>query len=158
MVAETKERMTEMVETWTDGVKSTMDAGRRSQETMFKAMGEMWKTNPDSENAYSRGERMFRDFMPFVSRNMSTMGECFDSSCKAGMEVFKTACDTTGKPEETDLYRRSRQMWDTAFGAARTNFDAFNKAGMRMMENFNEFFRAACGPECGSRPTPKATK
>lgn len=158
MVAETREKMTEMFENWTDNVRATFDAGRRSQETVFKAVSEMYRAQPEFDGVISRTERMSREFLPFFGKNFQIFSDCLDSTFRTGMEVCKAACDaTTTRPDEGEFYKRSRQVWDAVFGAARSNFETFAKAGSRTMENYTEFFRTACC-ETTSRPTTKPAK
>jgi hypothetical protein len=144
MVADTREKVTEMYETWTDNVRAAVDAGRRSQETFFKAFGDLWKTQPEMEGYFSRSERMAREFVPFLGKNVSTMSECMETTLRTGMDVLKAACDSASRQDDSDVYRRTRGVWDSTFGAARANFDAYTKASARMAENCSEFFRSAC--------------
>ncbi len=147
MVAESKDRMTEVYETWTDNFRTFMDAGRRSQDSLFRAFGEAWKTQPEFEGLFARSERLTREFVPFVGKNVSTVSECVETTVRTGMDVFKAACDAATRTEETDVYRRTRGVWDAAFGAVRTNFEAFTKAGTRVAENCSEFLRSSCCQE-----------
>jgi len=149
MVAETREKMTEMFETVSDGFRAAMDAGRRSQESMFKAVGDMCKAPGEFDGFVVRAERITREWMPTMGKNIQAMTECCDTGFRAGVEVFKTACDLSLRTEDADVYRKSRQFFDAAFNAARTNFDAIGKAGSRTMENWAEFCRSA-GSESGS--------
>ena len=159
MVADTKERMTEMFDVWNDGFRTAMDAGRKTQESFFRVMGDFWKTQPEFEGVYARGERAARELVPFVNRNVQTVSECAETTLRTGMDVFKVACDTATKADDVDVYRRTRNVWDATFGAARTNFDAVNKAGTRIAENFSEFVRNTCSTECAPKAAAKtATK
>ena len=159
MVVETKERMTEMFDVWSDGFRTAMDTGRRTQENFFKVMGDFWKTQPEFEGVYNRGERVAKEFVPFVSRNVQTASECAETTLRTGMDMFKVAFDTAAKTDDQDVYRKTRGMWDATFGAARTNFEAFGKAGTRMVENFSDFMRNTCCTECAPKTTQKpATK
>lgn len=155
MVAETKEKMTEMFDVWTDGFRTAFDAGRRTQDTFMRTVGEFWKTQPEIEGTYQRGERFAKEFAPFMTRNVQTISECAETTFRTGMDVFKVACDTATKGDDADVYRRTRSMWDATFGAARVNFEAFGKAGTRMVENFSDFMRTAC--TCCGESAPKST-
>ncbi len=157
MVAETKEKMTEVFECWTDNVRATFDAGRRSHESVFKAVGDLCKCQPEFDGLFARTERAAKEFMPLVGKNLQVVTECVDTTFRAGMDVCKAACDSTSRSEAPDFYNKSRQVWDAAFGAARTHVEAIGKASGRTMENFTEFFRTACG-ESTSRTAPKPAK
>ena len=139
MVAETKESMTKVFDCMSEGVRTAFDAGRRTQEAWFKAVGELWKRPGDADGFTARGERIFREFVPFVGKNMEMAAQCCDAGIRTGVDVFKVACDAASKPGETDAYDSTRQVWDATFQAVRTNFDAFGKAGARTMENCSAF-------------------
>ena len=159
MVAETKERMGEMFECWTDSFRVAMDTGRWSQENFFRAMGDVCKTPTDSEGFYGRGERMAREFVPFFGKNMQTFSECAETTVRTGADMIKVASDTAARADDADVYRRTRTVWDAAFGATRANFEAFGKAGTRMVENWSDFVRTSCGAETGPKTSAKpATK
>ncbi len=139
MVAETKESMTKVFDCVGESVRTAFDAGRRTQEAWFKTMGEMWKNSGDSEVFPVRGERIFREFVPFWGKNMELAAQCCDAGIRTGVDVFKVACDAAVKPGEADAYDATRQVWDATFQAVRTNFDTFGKAGARTMENCSAF-------------------
>jgi len=139
MVAETRESMTRMADCMADSFRTAFDAGRRTQDAFFKAMGDMWRTPSDAHVVNERGERMFREWVPLVGKTMETMAQTCDTTFRAGTDVFKTACDVAAKGNEADAYESSRQVWDATFGAVRNGFDAFGKAGVKTMENCSTF-------------------
>ncbi|MEK7731070.1 MAG: hypothetical protein AAB363_04365, partial [Planctomycetota bacterium] len=65
MVAETKESMTKVFDCMSESVRTAFDAGRKTQDAWFKAVGEMWKHPGDADRFNNRGERIFREFAPF---------------------------------------------------------------------------------------------
>lgn len=139
MVAETKESMTKVFDCMSEGVRTVFDASRRTQDAWFKAMGEMWKRPGDADGLSARGERIYREFVPFVGKNLEMAAQCCDAGIRTGVDVFKVACDAAVKPSDTDAYDATRQVWDATFGAVRTNFDTFGKVGARTMENCSAF-------------------
>lgn len=158
MVAETKDNVMQMFDNMNETFRVAMDAGRRSQESFVRSMGDMWKNPAGFDTFYARGEKFAREFMPFIGRNMETMAESFDTSFRANLDAFRTAANVSMKTEDTDLYRRTRQVFDAAFDAMRTNFEAFGKAGARTMENWSTFCKSSCCEEAGARPGPKQGK
>ena len=154
MVADTKENVTQMFDNMTETFRVAMDAGRKTQENFVRSMNDMWKNPMGFENVMTRGERVAKEIMPFVGRNMELMVESFDTTFRTGLDVFRTATDATLKNEDTDMYRRSRQVFDAAFGAMRSNFETFGKTGARAMENWSSFCKSAC---CCEEPTMKTT-
>ena|SRR3990172_2513475 len=156
MVAETKENMTKVFDCMSEGVRTAFDAGRRTQDAWFKAMGDIWKRPGDAERFSGRGERIFREFVPFVGKNMEMAAQCCDTGLRTGIDVFKAACDAAAKPGETDAYDTARQVWDATFDAVRTNFDTFGKAGVRTMENCSTFCDAILRDEPAPRPPAQA--
>ncbi|MEK6798415.1 MAG: hypothetical protein AABZ12_05595 [Planctomycetota bacterium] len=159
MVAETRETMARWFDSMNDTFKTALDAGQRVQESWFKSTREAWQQPIEIEKLTTRGERMVREWIPFAEKNIETAAQAYDANFRAGMDMFKTACDVAMKTDDTDVYRRTRQMWDTAFGMFRTNVDVFAKASTRTMENCSqlcECFRADEASTKTSKPA-KAT-
>ena len=157
MVAETKESMTKVFDCMSESVRTAFDAGRKTQDAWFKAMGEVWKRPGDADRFYSRGERVFREWVPFFGKSMEMTTQCCDTGMRTGLDVFKTAFDAVGKPGDADPYETTRQMWGATFEAVRTNFDAFGKAGARTMENCSAFCDSILRDEPASK-TSSAVK
>ena len=151
MVAETRESMTRMTDCIADSFRTAFDAGRRTQEAFLKTMGEMWRPHAETDLTAGRGERVMREWAPFVGKSMETFAQTCDTTFRAGTDVFKTACDVATKGPESDPYESSRQVWDATFGAVRNNFDSFGKAGAKTMEHCTAFCDAILRPE-GPRP------
>ena len=152
MVAETRETMTKVFDCVTESVRTAFDAGRKTQDAWFKAMGDVWKRPGDVGDVYGHGERVMREWAPFVGKNLETAAHCCDAGMRTGLDVFKAACDATAKPGDTDPYDTTRQVWDATFEAVRTNFDTFGKAGVRTMENCSAFCDAVLREEGVSKP------
>lgn len=157
MVAETKESMTKVFDCMSEGVRTAFDAGRRTQDAWFKAVGEVWKRSGDADHISSRGERLFREFGPFVGKNMEMAAQCCDAGIRAGVDVFKVASDAAGMPGDTDPYDTTRQVWDATFQAVRTSFDTFGKVGARTMENCSAFCDSVLRDETAAK-TPAGVK
>lgn len=158
MVVETKENMAQMFDTITDTARASMEAGRRMHESWFEAIGVPSKGEHGFEGCFTQGERMTREFFPFVNKNMQATAEFMNANFQAGMDTFKTVCDVTTKSVDGDFSRRARDMWDAAFGAFRTSFNSLNKVGIKTLENWATFCQSAC-TECSAPKTmPKAGK
>ena len=158
MVAETKETMNRMMECWSDGFRAMFDAGRRTQETWFKAMTDASKNPVAFDNFLMTGEKAAREFPPFVGKNMEAFAQACDTTFRGNMDVFKATTEFAAHPEEGDLYQRSRRVFDVAFDAVRNNFDAFNKATTRNAEMCSAFYQAVCTCPEGSRSAAKSGK
>lgn len=158
MVAETKDNVTQMFENMTESFRVVMDAGRRSQETMVRSMNEFWRAPAGFDTFFTRTERAAKEFVPFVGKSVEVFTESFDNTVRTNMDMFKTAAEASMKSDDTDVYRRTRQMWDAAFGAFRANVEMFGKASTRAMENWSNFCKAACCEDACSKSTVKPTK
>lgn len=161
MVAEAKETMTRFFDTMNEGFRNSIDATRRAQESFFKVVTDTAKTNPNFpgfDAFLTTGERFVKEFTPFVNRNLEAFVQTFDTGIRANVEAFRTMCDVAGRTEETDVYKKTRKMWDVAFDAARSNFDAFGKTGTRTMENCSAFCQSVCGEEISTKTAGRPTK
>lgn len=158
MVTETRETMNKAFDNFNDGIRSAMDASQRTQETWFNFMRDSFRQPGDVDRMFRRGERVLNEWLPFVGGTMNTVVKAYDANLHAGMEVFKTYFDGLSRGE-TDLGKTTRQVWDAAFEAARTNFDMMSRVGTRTLENCASFCEAAFSTEEGhpasaGRPTP----
>lgn len=152
MVAETRESMTRAFDCVADSVKTAFDSGRRAQEAWFKAVGGMCCQRPsDADRFFGHNERLFREWTPFVGKNMETLAQTCDTTLRSGLDAFRVACDAAMTPADGNAYDASRQVWDAAFGAARVSFDALGKAGTRTMENCSAFCDALLREEGNHR-------
>jgi hypothetical protein len=166
MVTETKETMNKAFDTFNDGFRSAVDASQRTQETWFNFMRDAWRRPADVDRVLQRTERIINEWTPFVGGTMNTMVKAYDTNLRAGMEVYKTIFDNMSRGESTDLGKTTRQVWDAAFEAVRTNFDVMNRVSARTLENGAAFCEAAFGNENGharsssqpTRPTGKNEK
>jgi len=158
MVAETKENMVQMLDTMADTARASMEAGRRMQESWFEAIGAPTKGDHGFEGFFGQGERVNREFFPFMNKNMQTVAEFMNTNFQGGMDTFKSFCDATTKGADGDVYRKTRDMWDTAFHAFRNGFNAMNKAGIKTMENWASFCQTACTECSAPKMAPKTGK
>ena len=155
MVAETKETMNRMFDSMSDTFRAAFDAGQRAQETFFRSTRDAWPQPVNVDRMFNGGERVVRDWVPFVEKNVDTVAKTVDANFRAGMDMFKTACDVATRADDTELYRKTRQYWDTAFEAMRANFDVFTRMTSRTFENYAglcECFRPAM-----AEPTAKSS-
>jgi len=154
MVAETRENMTKMVDSLNEGFRSAFDAGQRTQEACFKTMREGWKRPAEFDRFFNRGERIMKEWGPFVGKTMDAVAQTCDANFKAGLDVFQAGCEATTKSEDGDVYRTTRQLWDAAFDAARTNFDTLAKVGARAIENCSSFYGSVLCDETTCKASP----
>lgn len=164
MVTETKETMNKAFDTVSNGFRTAVDCGQRTQETWMNFMRDSWRNPAEFERVAFRGERMMKQFIPFVGETMESFTRAFDVNMRAGMGVVKAICETTTPADEADLGRKTRQIWDATFEAMRTNFDTMSKVGAKTLENYSTFCEnafddnACCNTKPQSQPTRPSTK
>lgn len=157
MVADTKEQMTKMFNCFNDAFKSAMDTGRRTQESWFKAFGDVASAPANLDTFRATGEQMSREWFPFVERNVETFTETCDTGFHTGMDAFKTAFNATLKTNEGDFYKTSQEAFDAALNAYKTNVDTMAKASLRTVENCTKFMQATCCESASTKTAAKAT-
>jgi len=164
MVTEAKDTMNKAFDTFNDGFKAAVDCTQRSQETWFNYMRNAVRQPGDVDRVVQRSERMVREWMPFVGGTMNTLAKAYDTNFRAGMDVFKTYCDGLSRGEAADMGKTTRQVWDAAFEAVRTNFDVITRVSARTLENCASFCETAFADDTNgrqpqaSRPTTKTEK
>jgi len=142
MVAETKEGMTQMFDTMTEGVRTSFETGRKIQDSLFGSMGNAF--NGQNEfvapfagsfaGPFATPEFFTKNWMPFVNENVQAANDCADAGVKSGMNVFKAACDTVVGMDEGDAYKRTHNFWDVAFNATRANCENVTKVSRKATE------------------------
>lgn len=135
MVAETKQSMNKMFDCMNDAVRTAFDAGRKAQETWFKASREAWQQPGDFNRFFTAGEQVAREWMPVMQKNVECAANAFGTNFRAGMEVFNQAYDMSARPESGSIYETTRRMWDSAFDVARANIDFVTRTTTRTMES-----------------------
>ena len=152
--------MNRMFDSMSDTFRAAFDAGQRAQETWFKTTREMSQQPVNLDRMFNNGERVMRDWVPFVEKNVDNVAKTVDANFRAGLDMFKTACDVASRGDDNELYRKTRQFWDTAFETMRANMDLFTRMTSRSFENYAAFcecFRPAMH-EPTTKPTAKTGK
>lgn len=160
MVTETKETMNKAFDTMNSGFRSAVDCGQRTQETWMNFMRDSWRNPAEIERVTHRGERMMKQFFPFMSETMESFTRACDVNMRAGLGVFKTMCEAATPTEDADLGRKTRQVWDATFEAMRTNFDTMSKVGAKALENYSTFCETAFSDDacCNTKPQSQPTR
>lgn len=158
MVTETKDNMNKMFETLNENMGAAIDAGAQAQRVWTEALGNCFKIQTGCGPVFSSFEKSAKHVAPFVSKNVETMTEFFETSTRTGMDSFKSACSVAKNFSADDLGEKSREACDTTSQAARKTFDAFTRAGMRTMEHWSAFCTASFGENGGSRSVTKPSK
>lgn len=156
MVTEPRETMTKVFDSMNDAFKSAMDAGRRSQETWFRAFGDTARTPGNFEAFRAPGDQVNKEWIPFVERNVETFTQTCDSGFRTGMDAFKTAFNATLNADEGDFTKNSREAFDASVKAFQTNVDTLSKAGIRTVESCTNFVQATLGEPASGKTTAKA--
>lgn len=155
MVHGTNETMTEVFDTMSDAVRTSLEAGQRTQEFWFDAMKDMMSGPHDFNRFSSFGEKISKEAAPLVAKNIEVVADTIDSSTRAGMDVLKTACDVALNANEGDISGKNRAMWDASFSAVRTNMSAFTKMGQKTLENWATFCKDTCSSTSPAKSAPK---
>ncbi len=160
MVAQTTETMQAMMESFNDGVRVMMDAGRQTQQAWFKLLNDSCRmpNGFDANEPQIHAERVLSEFGPLVSRNMETLAQTFDTGMQAGMNVFNTMNEGGSSLEEADLQKKSRKVWDAALVAFRKNVEAASNAGVKTVDNCSAFVESVHRCEAPSKAASKSPK
>lgn len=160
MVAQTTHTMQAMLESFNDGVRVMMDAGRQTQQAWFKLFSDSCQMpiGLDAHEPHPHAERVLNEFGPLVSRNMETLAQTFDTGMRAGMSVFDTMNESVSRPEEADFQKKSRKVWDAAFVAFQKNVEAAGIAGARTLDNCSAFVESVHQREVPSKAASKSPK
>jgi len=150
MVTDTKEGVDRVMDTMGNGFRAAIDAGQRTQEAFFRASREALRNPGEFDRFFTRSEKVTREWVPFVERNMSAIADVVNTNMRAGIQMFRETCDIAVHSDDTDLYKRTRQFWNNAFEAMRTNFDTVAQAATRSLEACSMF--CDCGVGCQDEP------
>ena len=134
-----KKETCEMFDKTSDTFKSAMDAGFKFQQDAVKTMGDLFTKGGSFDASRQRFETMATDTIDFVRRNAEQAQRCFDENCRNNMNVVKKSFDFNREADDQDVFGRTKDFWQTAFDATRSNFEAATKAGSQAIENWSNF-------------------
>jgi hypothetical protein len=135
----TRKETCEMFEKSADTLKSAMDAGIKVQQDAFKTVGDMFTKGGSFDGSRQRFETVATDSIDLVRRNAEQAQRYFDESCRNNMNVVKKSFDFNRDAGDQDVFVRTRDFWQTACDATRSNFEAATKAGSQAIENWSNF-------------------
>jgi hypothetical protein len=153
--------MNKMFDSVNDAFRTAFDAGRRTQETWFKAGRDAWQQPGDFNRMFNFSEQVAREWMPVMQKNAEAAANLFGANFRAGMDMVQATCDMGSTPDNGNLYEKTRKMWDTAFDVARANMDFVTKTTTRTIENcaaFCDAFRPADIMPGKTEPTTRASE
>ena len=159
MVTETTETMSKMFEQMTASVRGAFDAGRRMQESWFDAATGVAHPPAGFDEFAGRTERVAKEWVPFVGKNVETFGQSCDVGFRAGQDVLNAAHEMASRPVDGDHAKSARRFWDASFDAVRLNVDNFTKTSTRTLENCSAFAQSVfADASMAKAPTKTATK
>ncbi len=160
MVSDAKQYVGKMFDTMTDGFHTAVETGRRTNETMFKTMGEFCRVPAGFEEMGGHfAFRAMNEITPVMQKSVDTAFEAAETGMKAGVDFVRTAMDMARDVNPDNMQDKTRQMWDASFHMMRTGMDLFGKAGTLAMDNFTQVCRGmACGFEKSCKPMAAPAK
>ncbi len=151
MTAQTMDKTVETVKNQTEGMfkhatetfKSAMDAGIRFQQDAFQCMSEMTSRTDSIENVTARLEGITSDSINLVRKNAEQAQKAFDEGCKNGLEVIRKTLDTGNGHGNKDAMSYTRDVWQNAFDAMRSNLETASRVSAQCIENCSSFMSKA---------------
>lgn len=126
-----------------DTFKSAMESGIKFQQDAFKAVTDVIGHNESLEDCCHRIESVATDSINLIRKNAEQSQKMFDEGCRTGLETIRkgfNACESGNGHGNKDVMDRTREVWQTAFDAMKTNLDAAAKASAQTIENWSSFF------------------
>lgn len=152
-VENVKNQTENMFKQATETFKSAMDTGLRFQQDAFKCMSEMMTRSEPFGDIRNRMDTVATDSVNLVRKNAEQAQKVFDEGCKTGLSVIHKALESGNGHGNKDFMVYTRDMWQNAFDAMRTNLDAASRASAACIENWSSFFSQAmtCGEKKGGK-------
>ncbi len=125
-----------------DTFKSAMDSSIKFQQDAFKAVTDIFGRGESFEDCRGRIESVATDSLNLVRKNAEQSQKMFDEGCRSGLEVLRkgfSACETGNGHGNKDAIERTREVWQSAFDAMKTNLDTAAKTSAQTIENCSSF-------------------
>ncbi len=126
-----------------DTFKSAMESGIKFQQDAFKAVSDVFNRGESAEDCQRRIETVATDSINLIRKNAEQSQKMFDEGCRTGLETIRKgfgACEMGNGHSNKDMMDRTREVWQTAFDAMKTNLDTAAKASAQTIENWSSFF------------------
>lgn len=136
--------MNQMFDAMNDGFKTMFDAGRKTQDMMFKSMSDMFAEGSRFTEMTRQNEWMSRELFPAMQNNIDLAAETFSTCFKASEKFVGNAFDIARATKEQDVQEQPRKFFDAGFEMFRASTDAVTKANNRVFENATHFWSSAC--------------
>lgn len=119
--------------------RTTMETGIKFQQDAFKAMTDFFTRGESFEDARKRMESVATDSIGVIRKNAEQAQRLFDEGCKSGMDVLRKALEETNGHGPKDLFTRTRDVWQSAFDAMRSNLEAAARTNTQAIECWSDF-------------------
>ena len=127
----------------TDTFKSAMDSGIKFHQDAFKAMNDAFGRGESMDDCRDRIETVATDSVNLIRKNAEQSQKLFDEGCRSGLEFIRKgfgAFENGNGHASKDAIERTREVWQSAFDAMKTNLDTAAKNSAQTIENWSAFF------------------
>ncbi|MEK6643032.1 MAG: hypothetical protein AABZ08_03925 [Planctomycetota bacterium] len=139
-----KVETTEFFKQANDNFKSAFDTGMKFQNEALKTVTEMFGHGENFGDVKNRVETLASDSINLVRKNTEQTQRFFDEGCKSGLEMIrKTFAATENGNNKNDAFTQTRDIWQCAFDAMRTNIETASRTNAQAIENWSSFFNKA---------------
>lgn len=125
-----------------DTFKSAMESGIKFQQDAFKAVTDVYGQNESFEDGRHRIETVATDSINLIRKNSEQSQKMFDEGCRSGLETIRKsfgALECGNGHSNKDAIDRTREVWQSAFDAMKTNLDTAAKTSAQTIENWSAF-------------------
>jgi hypothetical protein len=121
--------------------ESAMRTGAKMQEESARWFSSMVTNFGSPQGWQKRTEEMMAETLNVTQKNVEEALKVMNQNAKTGLELLQKAFEARQADDSTDAQSKSRELWETALGALRSNTEAMLQANARLAETWAEVAR-----------------
>jgi hypothetical protein len=123
---------------------SAMKTGARLQEESASWFNHMLSGLGTPQTWQKRTEEVMAEAMTTAQQNVDEALKMVEQNTHVGMDLLQKAFDARQAETGPDAAAKTRELWETALGAMRTNAEAVLQANKKVVESWSGLAKKLC--------------
>lgn len=134
----TTERANELFSQAIETFETAIKTGVRMQEEYTRWFTDMLGDLGSPQEWQTKSQAIINESIQMAQRNVDEAIRMMNQNTKTAMELTQRAFEARQVGSASDAQAKTREIWETALGALRTNTEAVVQANSRMLESWTE--------------------
>jgi len=126
-------------------LEAAIRTGVKMQEEYTRWFTEMLGDMGSPQEWQSRSQTFLNDTVQMAQRNVDEAARIMNQNFKTAMELMQRGFEARQVNSTADGQAKTREIWETALGALRSNTEAVVQANSRMLETWTELAKRLRG-------------